>query len=321
MAGRTPRNVSASVFARLKNLRTPDRDLNQLLQRFTAERFLYRLSISPEADNFALKGATLFLVWCGDALRSTRDVDVVRYEYGGRDALRETLARISAEQCPEDGITFAPETIAMSDLPVDPDLPGRAVRAKLRGQTGHRKAVAAGRRRVRRDDHSGPEACGDPDTSRPSGSGTLDCPTGDLLSQRSFMRWRASRRRYTRIKDIWDVAALAVRFTFDGRTLLQAVDHTFAQRGTIPEHAPPPPLRASFYDVDRASLWRSFQRSSTVWAAAPATLAEAGDIAREFLTPVWESAARKEPFDLTWPPGGPWVRQDRSRLGIVFSHD
>ena len=307
------------MFARLKNLRTPDRDLNQLLQRFTAERFLYRLSISPEADNFALKGATLFLVWCGDALRSTRDVDVVRYEYEGRDALRETLARISAEQCAEDGITFAPETIAMSDLPVDPDLPGRAVRAKLRGRLGTA--------RLSLQVDVGFDETTTPDRKRAAIPTLLGHPAPVLWTVpretavaeklHAMARFETS---YTRIKDIWDVAALAVRFTFDGRTLLQAVDHTFAQRGTIPEHAPPPPLRASFYDVDRASLWRSFQRSSTVWAAAPATLAEAGDIAREFLTPVWESAARKEPFDLTWLPGGPWVRQAEA-TGDGVGHD
>ena len=319
MAGRTPRNVSASVFARLKNLRTPDRDLNQLLQRFTAERFLYRLSISPEADNFALKGATLFLVWCGDALRSTRDVDVVRYEYGGRDALRETLARISAQQCPEDGIAFAPETIAMSDLPVDPDLPGRAVRAKLRGRLGTARlslqvdvgfdeTTTPGRKRA-----AIPTLLGHPAPVL----WTVPRETAVAEKLHAMARFETS---YTRIKDIWDVAALAVRFTFNGRTLLQAVDHTFAQRGTIPEHAPPPPLRASFYDVDRASLWRSFQRSSTVWAAAPATLAEAGEIAREFLTPVWDSAARKEPFDLVWPPGGPWVERTEA-VGDSAGHD
>ena len=319
MAGRTPRDVSASVLARLKNLRTPDRDLNQLLQRFTAERFLYRLSISPEADNFALKGATLFLVWCGDALRSTRDVDFVRYGYGDRDALRATLASISAEQCPEDGMAFAPESIAMSDLPVDPDLPGRAVRAKLRGRLGNARlslqvdvgfdeTITPGRKRA-----AIPTLLGHPAPVL----WTVPRETAVAEKLHAMARFQT---RYTRIKDIWDVAALAVRFTFDGRTLRQAVDHTFAQRGTIPTHALPPPLRASFYDEDRVSLWRSFQRSSTVWAAAPATLAEAGDIAREFLTPVWESAAREESFDLVWPPGGPWVRRT-GPTGEGVGHD
>lgn len=319
MAGRTPRNVSASVFARLKNLRTPDRDVNQLLQRFTAERFLYRLSISPEADNFTLKGATLFLVWCGDALRSTRDVDFVRYEYGGRDALRETLARIAAEQCPEDGIAFATESIAMSDLPVDPDLPGRALRAKLVGRLG------TARLSLQVD-------VGFDETITP-GRKRAEIPT--LLGHPAPVVWTVPREtaiaeklhamarfetRYTRIKDIWDVAALATRFTFDGRTLRRAVDHAFAQRGTIPGHALPPPLRASFYDADRASLWRSFERSSTLWAAAPANLGEAGGIAREFLAPVWESAAREEPFDLVWPPGGPWAGRDEP-AGDGVGHD
>ena len=101
VANRALRNVSHSVFARLKNLRTPDHDLDQLLQRFTAERFLYRLSISPGAERFTLKGATLFLVWCGEALRSTRDVDLVHPVYTDRESLQQALGAICLEPCPD----------------------------------------------------------------------------------------------------------------------------------------------------------------------------------------------------------------------------
>lgn len=305
MAVRTVRNVSHSVFARLKNLRTPNQDLDRLLQRFTAERFLYRLSISPEADDFTLKGATLFLVWCGEALRSTRDVDFVRYEYTDQDALRETLARICAEECPEDGIAFAPETIFMSELPVDPDQPGRAVRAKVKGTLGNVRlslqvdvgfdeVITPGRKRAALPtllDHPVPNI--------------WTAPRETAVAEKLHAMARFG-TRYTRIKDVWDVATLALRFPFDGRTLRQAIDHTFWQRGMVPTHDLPSPLRTSFYDDERARLWSSFQRSSTVWVPEPATLTEAGRIVRDFLEPVWRSAAQNEPFNLIWPPGGPW---------------
>ncbi len=305
MAVRTVRNFSHSVFARLKNLRTPDHDLDRLLQRYTAERFLYRLSISPEADDFTLKGATLFLVWCGEALRSTRDVDFVRYEYTDQEALRETLARICAAECPKDGIAFAPESIFMSDLPVDPDQPGRAVRAKVRGtlgtvrlslqvDVGFDEVITPGRRKAALPtllDHAAPNI--------------WTAPRETAVAEKLHAMSRFG-TRYTRIKDIWDVAALATRFAFDGRSLREAVDHTFEQRGTAPSHDLPAPLRISFYDGEREKLWSSFRRSSTVWASEPATLSEAGRIVREFLGPVWRSAALQEPFDLVWPAGGPW---------------
>jgi hypothetical protein len=50
-------------------------DPNLVLTRFAVERFLYRLSCSPHADRFVLKGALLSLAWLGAALRPTRDAD------------------------------------------------------------------------------------------------------------------------------------------------------------------------------------------------------------------------------------------------------
>jgi hypothetical protein len=38
-------------------------DFNLLLLRYGIERLLFRLSRSPYADQFLLKGAMLFLVW------------------------------------------------------------------------------------------------------------------------------------------------------------------------------------------------------------------------------------------------------------------
>ena len=55
------RNPAASVRARLLNkARADGMDFQLLLTRYGLERLLYRLSISPERDNFLLKGALLF---------------------------------------------------------------------------------------------------------------------------------------------------------------------------------------------------------------------------------------------------------------------
>lgn len=57
-------NVSASVRARLLNVaRAQGVDFNQVLVRFALERILYRLTQSPHADRFLLKGALLFTLW------------------------------------------------------------------------------------------------------------------------------------------------------------------------------------------------------------------------------------------------------------------
>ena len=55
------KNVVASVRQKLKNWAdTHNAVFDLVLQRYAAERFLYRLSVSSEVDRFTLKGAALF---------------------------------------------------------------------------------------------------------------------------------------------------------------------------------------------------------------------------------------------------------------------
>ena len=70
------RHSAASVRARLKNHADATRqDFNQILTRYGLERLVYRLSVSPHAPNFLLKGALLFALWFDAPHRPTRDAD------------------------------------------------------------------------------------------------------------------------------------------------------------------------------------------------------------------------------------------------------
>lgn len=54
-------NKSASVRARLLNkAKAENQDFSLVLTWYSLERFLYRLSVSSNKDNFLLKGALLF---------------------------------------------------------------------------------------------------------------------------------------------------------------------------------------------------------------------------------------------------------------------
>ena len=70
------RDIPASVRGRLENLaRHTDRPLQELMQYFAIERFLFRLSQSEHAERFVLKGALMFAVWGTPQSRATRDID------------------------------------------------------------------------------------------------------------------------------------------------------------------------------------------------------------------------------------------------------
>ena len=74
-------DIAASVKQRLLNVaRERGEEFEQVLVRFAAERFLYRLSRSIHSNSFLLKGAMLFVAWEGMPHRVTRDLDLLGVE-------------------------------------------------------------------------------------------------------------------------------------------------------------------------------------------------------------------------------------------------
>jgi hypothetical protein len=68
MNRRRPENIGASVRDRLlARSRETGEDFQFLLQRYAAERFLYRLGESAHRERYVLKGAMLFALWGGEA--------------------------------------------------------------------------------------------------------------------------------------------------------------------------------------------------------------------------------------------------------------
>ena len=80
MTVKPSRNVGASVRQRLLNLtRAGGPPFNTLLTRYVLERLLYRLTLTPHASRFVLKGAMLVTAWFPDPYRQTRDVDLLGF--------------------------------------------------------------------------------------------------------------------------------------------------------------------------------------------------------------------------------------------------
>src|SRR3546814_20597274 len=78
--GMNPRNVAASVRARLLNkARAEKLDFNLVLTRYALERMLYRLGISDRRDQFLLKGALLFDLWFDLPHRPTHAHDLLGF--------------------------------------------------------------------------------------------------------------------------------------------------------------------------------------------------------------------------------------------------
>ena len=130
-----PKNISASVKARLQNVAaTRGEDFNLLLLRYGIERLLFRLSQSPHADRFLLKGAMLFVVWDEKTHRPTRDLDLLGLGSTEKANLIRVFAAVAAVPVIDDGIVFDPKSVQASDIREDNAYGG--VRIRLLGKLG-----------------------------------------------------------------------------------------------------------------------------------------------------------------------------------------
>lgn len=94
-----PRNMGASVRQRLLNLsRAGGPTFNILLTRYVLERLLYRLTLTPHAGRFVLKGAMLVTTWFADPHRQTRDVDLLGFGNPAPDAMLAVFHDVCAIQ-------------------------------------------------------------------------------------------------------------------------------------------------------------------------------------------------------------------------------
>lgn len=110
------RNVAASIRARLKNhADAAKQDFNLTLTRYGLERLLYRLSVSPHADRFLLKGALLFSLWYDQPHRPTRDADLLASGSDDIGAMTAAFREICAISC-EDGMLFDPAGVRGAEI-------------------------------------------------------------------------------------------------------------------------------------------------------------------------------------------------------------
>lgn len=302
MSRRAPKDLAASVRRRLLDrARQRAEDYQLVLVHYAVERFLYRVSRSPHADRFILKGAMLFTAWEEAPHRPTRDLDLLGYGEDAVSSVEQVVADIVRTDVEPDGLEFEEGSIRGEEIREEQEY--RGVRVRL---TAH---LAGARIPLQVD-----VAFGDVVTPAPQ---LLEYPTmlnlpaprlraypPEPVVAEKFQAMVALGMANSRMKDFYDVWALAERMRFDGPRLRGAIEATFRRRRTpVPSDAPVV-LTAEFHD-DRSKQvqWSAFLGRTGL--TAPDLQAIIARL-RAFLLPPAASIARGDPFDLMWPPAGPW---------------
>ena len=83
--------------------------------RFALERILYRMTQSPHADRFLLKGALLFTLWYDMPHRATRDADLLGFGPSDLASVVQTFRDIVSLEV-DDGIHFDPASITAEEI-------------------------------------------------------------------------------------------------------------------------------------------------------------------------------------------------------------
>ncbi|MCR4333118.1 MAG: nucleotidyl transferase AbiEii/AbiGii toxin family protein, partial [Sulfuricaulis sp.] len=130
---------TASIHARLLNLaKARDEDFNMILTRYAIERFLYRLSLVPARETYWLKGALLFDLWFDVPHRPTRDADFLGFGPSDTEALASTIREICGVAV-DDGMEYDPASITIEEIREDARYGG--LRVRLLGRLGNARCT------------------------------------------------------------------------------------------------------------------------------------------------------------------------------------
>lgn len=282
-------DLVASIHTRLLNLaKARGDDFNMVLTRYAIERFLYRLSLVPARDVYWLKGALLFDLWFDVPHRPTRDADFLGFGPADTEALASTIREICGVAV-DDGMEFDPASIAIEEIREEASYGG--LRVRLVGRLGNARST------VQLD-----VGYGDAVTPGPE---EAVYPT--LLDDQPPPRLRVYPRAAvaaekleaivslgmanSRMKDYFDLRALALEGVLDARLLGDAIAATFQRRGTVVPMGVPLGLSDEFArDVAKRAQWKAFLGKNRLDAP---TLDEVIGEVRHFVTEPLKLAAHQ----------------------------
>jgi hypothetical protein len=295
------KNTAASVHQRLLDkARQSSRPFNDILQHFAIERFLYRLSQTPNVDRFILKGALMFSVWGGQLTRPTMDIDLLGKIENSPEMIGTAMRDACQVKVEPDGLSFQPETITASRIIEDADYEG--IRVRVRGNLG------TARFSMQIDIGFGDVIIPGPiKVEYPS---LLNFPSAELkgysIETTIAEKFQAMVKLgivNSRMKDFYDIWFLSRKFDFTADTLSEAIKKTFFNRKT------PIPISLRVFDTfikedtNKQVQWRAFLKKAKL-TEAPELFEKIIEEIRTFLEPVITHLGEKQG---TWKAPGPWI--------------
>jgi len=282
--------LARSVQTRLaRHAKLINTDPNLVLTRFAVERFLYRLSRSPHVDRFVLKGALLMLAWLGDALRPTRDADLLGFGDLSDTALENIFADVCKMDVEPDAMVYLADTVCVEPIRAEDAYGGQRVTLDA--------TLGAARLRVQMDVGIGDAVV--PPAVWLDYPSLLDFPrprlrayAAETVIAEKFHAIVVLGLRNSRMKDYFDLYALSHRDAEHVSQVDAAAAATFERRKTPLPDAWPLGLSDEFaHDAAKLAQWQAFLAKNRLDAP---TLAKVIDEVRQFLAEPLKLARQRQ---------------------------
>lgn len=274
------KNIGASVRTRLLQLaKASGQSFDLVLTRFALERLLFRLSQSPHADRFVLKGAMLMMSWFEDPHRGTRDLDLLGFGDPEPEAMLATFRDILALS-DDDGVEFDVDALRVDRIREELEYGGLRLRTTA--------SISGARINLTIDIGFGDAM--EPGAEMVDYPSMLEFPAPRLRAYaretviaEKFQAMVALGRANSRMKDFYDIWILSKSFDFTSDRLTRAIAATFARRETaIPVNLPDALTPAFARDEQKQRQWNAFV---TNVSANPGSLEDVVANLAEFLMP------------------------------------
>lgn len=303
MSNPHPVNFAASAYAKLKNIaHAQDKNFMHLLTRYAVERFLYRLSVSPYANQFVLKGGNLFVIWQNGNSRPTLDSDLQCFGESSPEHLKAVFTEIAkSTESQEDGMRYDETSIEISPILEDAEYGG--TRVLLFSYLGNA--------RIRLQFDIG---IGDVITPHPENADFPVLLNGLVPHLRIYHMATVIAEKAevmvsrdagnSRMKDFCDIWILAEEFNHDYETLRSAVLNTFERRNVKMPDRFPQTWSLGFSDIPaKKTQWAAFLKGNPN-IQVPTDFKTVCDRISQFLIPVFFPPEKRP---LKWIAAQGWM--------------
>jgi hypothetical protein len=246
----------------------------------------------------------LFKLWTGDFYRQTRDIDVLAFKSETVDSLKGIFQEISQLSFPEDGLVYLRDTVKAHEIREEQQYGGlRVTLTAILGSAEIKLQVD----------------CGFGDVITPDPIVTdfptlLDLPAPQLhtypketVVAEKFEAITRLGMANSRMKDFYDIWALASDFPFTGQIVTSAIQKTFNRRKTPLPTGTPEAFQVSFIQNPlKQTQWQAFVRKTSL-IKVEKDFGKTIDFVRSFLLPPTDSILKMKSFKMNWSAGGPWL--------------